>query len=162
MSLDNIILSPSLIRDLYRNNLVAIPPPPKPKSANGIAWLGNNEKHVVILITNNNAAFLGDEELDLLTRMLGACKLTLSDVAIINIGNKKEINHDTLSKQFKLEKALLFGVEPTDVNLPFQIPHFQVQNFNKAIYLTSPDLTTLLPDKDLRGKLWTGLQKMFI
>lgn len=162
MSLDNIILSPSLIRDLFRDNLVAVPQPPKSKMANGIAWLGNNEKNVAVLITNVNAAFLGDDELDLLTRMLGACKLTLSDVAIINIAREKELDHKSLNTHFKSQKALLFGVEPIAINLPFQIPHFQVQNFNDAQYLSSPDLTALLPDKDLRGKLWTGLQKMFI
>jgi hypothetical protein len=56
---------------------------------------------------------------------------------------------------------LLFGVDTSDLELPFTIPFFQIQNFNSQEYLTAPALKDLLENKNLKKDLWKSLQKLF-
>jgi hypothetical protein len=164
MSFENIQLSPYLIQNLYRNHLVRLDKPKKPKKATGkdIKHLGNNEKQIVVLINNNEAAFLSDTQLDFLSKILAACKLTLADVAIVNLAKEKDIDNERIDKEFEPGKVLMFGVEPTSISLPFQIPHFQIQKHNNKVYVTAPGLDILETDKELKISLWKCFQQVFL
>ena len=163
MSLENIRLSPLAVQNLYQHSLVHIEKDKKPVKAHGhtIKHLGNNKKNITILINNENAAFLSDTELDFLSKILAACKLTLADVAIVNLHKEKDLDHEKISMAFTPEKILLFGVEPTTLKLPFQIPHFQVQKYNNQIYIIAPPLGILESDKGLKKLLWACFQQIF-
>jgi len=163
MSLENIRLSPLSVQNLYQHNLVLIQKNKKPSKApgNSIKHLGSNEKNITILIHNEEAAFLTDTELDFLSKILSACKLTLADVAIINLHKEKQLDHEKISAVFTPGKIILFGIDPTTVNLPFQIPHFQVQKYNKQLYITAPSLGVLESDKELKKLLWNCFQQIF-
>lgn len=163
MSLDKIQLPPLVLQELFNKSLIdpEIIQPDKASIQSAIAFLGNNKKNITILVNCNNAKFLTDEELNFLLGILAACKLTMEDVSIINIKDAGKISYKSLSKELHAEKIFLFGVDPSEVELPLQFPHYQLQSYNKQLYLSSPLLSILQDNKAEKMKLWTCLKKVF-
>jgi hypothetical protein len=164
--LNHIKLTAGMIAGLYKDQLVEeqaqIVPVDPVKKANGtFKYLGENKKNILVLTDYNDVVFLPDEHLAFLTTILNACKISLGDVAIINIA-QTETDYRELKIQLNQQKALLFNVEPAQIQLPVSFPTFQVQSFDGCQYLLSPSLNTLENDKALKGKLWTSLQRLFL
>ena len=61
----------------------------------------------------------------------------------------------------KAEKIFLFGLGADALALPLQFPHYQVQQFNNQVYLSSVALNELQANKDEKMKLWNSLKKIF-
>jgi hypothetical protein len=173
MSLNDIRLNSQLISDLYASVLVEtnasdVPtidtpvdkPAQKTPSAKEVHYLGKNEKGILILISNDDAVYLPDEELAFLTTILSACQLSLADVAIINW---KTAGHDLNEVQQRLgiRHILLFDVSPLDAGLPINFPHFQIQQFNHRTYLSSPALSNVEKEVSIKRQLWPSLKKIF-
>jgi hypothetical protein len=123
--------------------------------------LGKNAKNIVLLVSNDTVPFLQDDELSFLTNILSACKLSLVDVAIVNIHSVKKDEVETLIEPLAPKHVLLFGIAPLSIDLPINFPQFQLQPFNKRTYLYSPDLKSLEANKDLKLKLWNSLKSLF-
>ena len=97
-------------------------------------------------------------ELTFLTNILSACNLSLADVALVNWHNKETAS---FVSELKSKKVILFGISPLQFDLPFNFPHFQIQNFDKTDYLTAPALAAISNDVNSKKELWTSLKKMF-
>ena len=159
MSLNNISLSPRLIADLYPNSLIEqLTPIPIPDT---IKFLGNNKKNILVLISKDNITFLENDELDFLSSILVACKLSLADVAIVNINSLTVINYRSIISQLKSKTILMFDVASDSIDLPFNYPYFQVQQFDQCTYLSAPGLKNIETDKTLKTQLWGCLKKLF-
>jgi hypothetical protein len=164
MSINDIQLSENTRRILFTKTLVEITP--SIKSGNDYAEhkiksLGGNEKNALFLVKDSENKFLGDEEMNLLSNLITACKLTMAEIALVNNANAT-INYQQLSDQFQAKKILMFGVGTSELNLPFSIPDFQIQPFQEQLYLTAPPLKQFLTNKDLKKELWICLQKLFL
>ena len=164
MSLDNIQLSYQSCAILYKSNLIG-DTSYKPKADSGekiqIESLGENQSQVLFIVDDPTHKFLPDEEMELLTKLVAACKLSIADLALVNF-NSHKCNYKQFIDQFKPKKILIFGVKNAELELPFDIPHFQVQQFQQQLYLTAPSLTTFLNNTNLKKELWTSLQKLFL
>jgi hypothetical protein len=172
MELNNIKLPASLIVELYRNSLVdstdqaaKFQPdfaaqekliPDKPWN-----FLGENLRNVLILVDINNTPHLPEVELNFLTAMLTACKLSVEDVAIVNVHSFPNVSYKELLGYFKTNRVFLFGVEPASLEMPLNFPHFQVQEFSGASFLYVPVIKELEADKVLKSKLWVCLRRIF-
>jgi hypothetical protein len=164
MSLDNIQLPPFTLQELFKTSLVGedtIQTGNASTQKTALSILGNNKRHIAIIVDNNEAAYLPDEQLNFLLGILSACKLTMNDVAIINIQKNKSLSYTILSKELNAEKVFLFGVETSQIGLPMQFPHYQVQHYNKQVYLSSPSFSILQNDKIEKTKLWLCLKQIF-
>ena len=164
MSLDNIQLPAFLIQELYKNSLVEFESPKpvqKIEVKSSINILGNNRSKVIIVVENNEAAFLPDNQLNFLLGILSACKLTMEDVAIINIYINKAITYKAILLELKAEKIILFGVTPAQLNLPVEFPSYQIQQYNNQTYVTSAMLANIESDKTEKTKLWNCLKQIF-
>lgn len=167
MDLNNLELSNKLLVNIYRNSLVELSNditydvPGAPDSEKGWKYLGDNKKNILIIVNYNEAAYLPDDHLTLLTNILAACKICLGDVAIFNLKQRENPAYKEIVNHFKCRIVLLFDVAPLAFGLPIQFPHFQVQLFNKCTYLLSPSLEELERDKNLKKKLWLCLQRIF-
>jgi hypothetical protein len=174
MSINNIELPAYAVAEIYTNSLVAeknaaaIPiasKEPLPQTATctntNWKWLGKNEQQILIIINNSEAVHLPDKELAFLTGILTACKLSLADVAIVNLNNHPGIGYKELTDEFKSRKVFLFGIEPATFDLPINFPHYQVQAFTGISFLYAPPLKELENDKKEKMKLWGCLKKMF-
>jgi hypothetical protein len=126
--------------------------------------LGNNRQQVVIVVRFPGEVFLPESHLQMLTKMLGACKLNLGDVAIVNEATQG-IDINLLKEQLHPKKLLLFGVTPEETGLPLNFPPFKDQEYAGCVYLCAPGLDQLNMDneegKTLKKKLWESLKKLF-
>lgn len=159
MSLNKIPLSARLIADLYPVALIEqLTQTDLPET---IKFLGNNQKNILVLVSKADIAFLEDNELDFLSSILVACKLSLADVAIVNINTLSVANYRFLISQLKSKTLLMFDVPSDAIDLPFNYPFFQVQKFDQCTYLSAPDLKSIELDKTLKTQLWNCLKKLF-
>ncbi len=173
MDLNSLQLPPSLLQELFSDSLVAAPVPMAPKPAPGPAgggqqlsyrYLGSNHKNIVVILRSKDAAIISDQHLTFLSKMLEACKKDLRDVAIVN-DLAVPVQADLLCQQLRPSIVLLFGLEPTQIKLPFNIPTFKAQAFDGCTYLYCPDLEALNQDTEegklLKSKLWLCLKPLF-
>ena len=127
-------------------------------------FLGNNKRQISILVQSPGAAFLPDEELSVLTKMLEACKLNMGDVALVNHA-VTAVNIDLLKQQLAPYIVLLFGLQPIGIELPINFPQFKIQKYDQCTYLYSPSLEEMVApteaSKLIKTKLWLCLKELF-
>ena len=164
MSLDNIQLPAIVLQDLFANALVDLKTQNAAAAsvaAGDLSFLGENKKMVSIIVDHANVIYLPDDELNFLLDILSACKLSMADVALLNRAKNPTLTYRELSEQLSAEKILLFGIEPSTLELPLQFPHYQIQNYNNQVYLSSPALRVLADKKEEKIKLWGCLKQVF-
>jgi len=164
MSLDNIQLPAIVIYDLFKNSLVDLntaPAVPASASEKGFSFLGNNEKKITVIVRDEEAIYLAEAELNFLVGILSACKLTMADIALVNLFQHTAVNYTNIAEKTGAERVLLFGYGPQDLELPLQFPNYQVQQYNGQVYLSAPDLTKIAADKAEKTKLWNSLKQFF-
>ena len=185
MELNNIILPVSVVADLYHSSLIEENEAAEkkitaaviekedmlhqaPKNEQGredgkTRWksLGNNQKNILVIVQHSDAVHLPDQDLTFLTGILGACKLSIADVAIVNINNHQQASYKELTTAFKSRIVFLFAVEPATFGLPMNFPHYQIQAFAGNSFLFSPSLKELENDKVQKSKLWVCLKRLF-
>jgi hypothetical protein len=164
MGLDNIQLPAIVLHHLFKDSLVDLNTykiDNENIAAGNLSYLGNNQKKVAIIVADEQAIYLPDEDLNFLMGVLAACKLTMADVALINIKKNDIFTYVELEQQLKAEKLLLLGVTPPQLELPLQFPNYQIQKFNSQIYLAAPALHLLAIDKTEKTKLWNCLKQVF-
>ena len=175
MNLNNIELPASVVADLYHTSLIltneifvekkAIKETPQHSGTTETTapwkWLGDNQKNILIIVNNNSVVHLPDNELSFLSGILGACKLNLADVAIVNLNNHLTATYKELNSFFKSKIVFLFDVEPASFGLPMSFPHYQIQAFAGSSFLFSPSLKDLENDKVQKSKLWVCLKRLF-
>ncbi len=126
-------------------------------------YLGNYEKKFIVLVNDESNVYLGDAELDLLTGILNACKMNLAHIAVINFKNHA-VNFQQLKKKLQPQFLVAFGVNALQIELPFSMPDYQVQQYDSCAILTAPPLQQLNQTtpaaKAEKTKLWNCLKKM--
>ncbi|HEY5368901.1 MAG TPA: hypothetical protein VIJ75_07910 [Hanamia sp.] len=164
MSLDNIRLSKKERQLFFAKNLIETT---QSNHLNEISKeieiknLGENLQQILFLVTNSENQFLPDEEMNLLSNLILACKLSMADIALVNTYNTS-FNYTELDHHFHPKKILMFGIPTSELGLPFTIPFFQIQQFREQLYVTSPPLKDYLNNKNLKKDLWECLQKLFL
>jgi len=179
MSLDDIKLSPFLVKKLYEKTLVVSSFAKEEKTeitknvvsknnisteidaVNAIKYLGKNNRHILIIVNEKEHKFLGDDELSFLMNILSACNITMADTALVNAYTDENVMYENLIKIFEPTTILFIGTEPQALGFPVQIPMYQVQSYNKQQYLCAPSLQKLSADKEEKKQLWVALKKIF-
>ena len=114
----------------------------------------------MVIVQQSSVPFLPDEELSFLTNILSACNLSLADIAILN-SNGLPVERLENAIEADAKTVILFGIDPLSIGLPINFPFFQLQQFNKRMYLYSPPLSEIEKDKPLKMKLWNALKNLF-
>jgi len=164
MSLDNIQLPGIVLQNLYNKSLFDLKPgnaEPALSKPGTISYLGSNQKKIIIILISPDAIYLPDDDLNFLLGILSACKLSMADIALINLSKNASLSYKDVSEQLFAEKVFLFGAGPELIGLPLQFPHYQVQQYNNQVYLSSVPLNELQNDKAEKTKLWNCLKKIF-
>jgi hypothetical protein len=174
MDLNHIEFPAALIANLYHSSLIedetglkkTIPKEkvfPADEITGSTPWksLGNNQKNILIVLKSNEAVHLTDKDLAFLTDILGACKLGLADVSIVNLKNHPDASYKEITSFFKSKIVFLFDVEPASFGLPMSFPLYQIQSFAGSSFLFSPSLGKLENDKVEKSKLWVSLKRLF-
>lgn len=175
MSLNSIKFETTDIALLFKNSLVDIDEKKQqsskitqsslPITGDAIAtewkYLGENNKKTLVVVRYADVVHLPDKQLSFLTKLLTACSLHLSDVAIVNYQDHQATQFNEVLNYFNPKSVLLFGLTPAEFGMPMNFPEFQVQAYKNAVYVSSPSLETIEPDKELKGKLWVCLKKIY-
>ncbi len=173
MNHPNFQLPDFVLSDLYKTQLVVINEsaiesnllqkkqleiPEKPE------FLGDNKKNICILVKEEEAVYLNDHSLQFLSAILAACKLNLGDVAIVNFRNNPS-NFTALKSWLQPRFLMVFDVSTTSLQLPFDLPNYQVQVYDQCSMLFAPPLNLMTDDskeaKLEKSKLWLSLKNMF-
>jgi hypothetical protein len=170
----NLVLVEASIRTAPASDHTRNIPPPEPILSSAYTgplkerpekwYLGNNGKKISILVHEPEAAFLSEESLDFLTKILGACKLNMGDVAVINIA-RYQAQFLEIKQELNPKTCLLFNVTAPAVKLPFTVPYYQVQEYGGCKFLMAPNLSHYYGDnaesKLEKTKLWASLKLIF-
>jgi hypothetical protein len=124
-------------------------------------FLGDHQKNVLLLVRYPDAVHIPDQQLSFITSVLGACKLGLADVAILNLAHAPSAIYKDVVEQFRSRVILMFDITPEGFSLPVHFPEFQVQPFNNIHFLHTPSLESMEADKILKSKLWVSLRRIF-
>ena len=167
MNSENNFLPPFVIASLYKNELVLIDhqkgaaPQQIQKS---ISYLGDNKKKITILLQDTTAVHVADESLQFLTAILAACKLNMGDVAIVNTVHQP-VQYTQIKTALNPSTIILFDISAAAIALPFEVPQYQVQQYDNCTLLFSAPLQSMLEKTDAakleKGKLWNALKKTF-
>ena len=170
MGLNNIEITDFIIGEWYKDNLVAQPSAPRTAplapstTPPSLKYLGNNRRNIALLVNSPDTAFLPDNQLAFLTKILEACLMTIADVAIVNQATAA-VTVTALRQQLQPKTILLFGLEPTIIRLPINFPAFKLQSYDDCMYLSAPALDLLVPNTEesklLKSKLWVCLKTLF-
>jgi hypothetical protein len=171
MSLDNIILPAAVVAGLYRKNLymiqeaggAATPVTGAVKPAESPAaptFLGGNKKNVLVAVNDPDAVHIETGRLEVITKILSACKLTLEDVAIYNTAGR-QTGWATLRQQLQPRFCLLFDIAPDVIGLPVVFPHYHQHQHDGCMFLLSNSIDEINRDNLLKSKLWLCLKSIF-
>ena len=163
MNLNTIQFDAADIALLFKNSLVEINTENPVSSATNGEWkyLGENKQKTLIVVRYAGEVHLPGRQLSFLTKLLAACKLTITDVAIVNFQHYTSSDFDRIIDHFKPKVVLLFDIAPGEFGMPMIFPQFQVQRYKEAVFVSSPSLEVIEPDKALKGNLWVCLKKIF-
>jgi len=170
MNLNTIKFDTTDIALLFKNSLVEINTSQKNLTQADIItgpvntrwkYLGENKKKTLVVVRYPDAVHIPDKQLSFLSKLLAACNLNLADVAILNFQDHRSSEFNEILDFFKPKIVLLFNIEPAEFGLPMIFPQYQVQGYKDAVFVSSPPLEVIEPDKTLKGKLWVCLKKIF-
>jgi hypothetical protein len=169
MSLNKLPLPNAVIVDLFRHSMVRAGMKENAAVAEADSnqpyrFLGGNLKRTNLIVYSPDSFSIPEKHLSFLVKILEACKMTLADVAILNHASRA-IDIDELREQLQPKTIILFGLEPKQINLPFNSPAFKIQEYDDCTFLYAPSMEELNQDSEdgklLKSKLWVCLRKMF-
>lgn len=129
-----------------------------------LSFLGNNKKNIVLVVQDETAVYVTDDILALLTNLLTACRLTIADIALLNISNKK-ISYKQVTGELQPSYLLLMGIDAKQFQIPLIFPEYKIQHYNNCQMLITQGLDTMLGEsreaKMQKSKLWLCLKELF-
>jgi hypothetical protein len=146
-------LTPDLLSAWYPEGLYVI------EEAHARQALKNNDRKKKYLFLSREKLEGNQELTTFLSGIIQACKISMDEVNIFT--PELVMDYRQIQEQFGPSFILMFGIETDEVDLPLVFPHFQLQPFNNAGWISSPDLTIIRNDKTMKTKLWNSLKQAF-
>lgn len=129
-----------------------------------IKFLGEHQKKILVLVQDPDAVHLNERAFDLLTSILNACKLTIADIALINVANKNFSLHQILT-QVPSEFVFVFDINPTQLKIKLPTKLYTPILLGETQLLFSNNLSQMQgidqASKIEKTKLWTALKLIF-
>lgn len=122
--------------------------PPKPP-----AYKGANKKGILILVEDANSEFLNEKDFTYLMKILGAVKLTIDDIALVNVNRTNNYSDLEFSNAIVFTSNHSLQKSKTTKYIPSVLG-------NKKILLADP-LDQIAESVDLRKALWDALKSIF-
>ncbi|MCM5529277.1 hypothetical protein [Parasegetibacter sp. NRK P23] len=169
MSINNIHLVPQQMAQFYRRGLVIIPEKtmesPSLNVAPPVKILGNFSRKILILVRYPNEVHLPEEQLNFLTNILQACKLSLDEVGILNIAQHTGLTYTRIMSELSPACQLWLGITSPAIEAPFRLEELELQTIDQIQFISSPPLEAMNQQSDtaksIKGRLWLNLKIMF-
>ncbi len=184
MKVEKTILPPAVLVSLYKDSLVLPEKEIKPaiipenklpgkeqatitdetEMASPIKYLGDHHKKILVVVNDPESVYLNETDFILLTSILNACRLTIADIALINVGNQKAGLHEMLTKLPSL-LVIAFDIDAKALKIKLPSTLYKTTPLGETNLLFSAALSTMqgssLDAKKEKGKLWTVLKQIF-
>jgi DNA polymerase III psi subunit len=115
-------------------------------------------KQKVIVLVNQ----LNPTDSELLGKILGAVKLDLQSVDIIELDKNQEVNLSKIFVQKSVNQLVTFGIDLSKVNLDVKLTPYQVLENQGVKFIYSDSLTAIQNDVPKKKALWGSLKEMFV
>ena len=129
-----------------------------------IKYLGDHHKKILVVVHDPESVYLNETDFILLTSILNACRLTIADIALINIGNQKASLHEMLTKLPSL-LVIAFDIDSKALKIKLPTTLYKTTPLGETNLLFSAALSTMQGSsadaKKEKGKLWTVLKQIF-
>ena len=140
------------------NNLIPI------NDLGQIKYLGEHLKQVTIIVKDELAVYLNENDLTLLSSILSACKLTLADIALINVAQQKLSLHEILNV-LPSKLVMIFDVSSTTLKIKLPTTLYKSIQLGDTYLLFSSALSLMQGGdqsaKLEKSKLWAILKQLF-
>ena len=134
------------------------------KELGQIKYLGEHLKQVTIIVKDELAVYLNENDLTLLSSILSACKLTLADIALINVAQQKLSLHEILNI-LPSKLVMIFDVSSTTLKIKLPTTLYKSIQLGDTYLLFSNSLSLMQGGdqsaKLEKGKLWAILKQLF-
>lgn len=149
--------------------VVAVMPEPLPKSAPRptVPPLVPPVQQSRLPQLNHKVLLLADEELDpsnllFLEKILKAVNLNIDGVDLLNLHGVRDVDFADLVHGKKIHHFITFGVPFKRVHLDIAMDRYQPVRFFGINFLMADSLPTIEADQNLKRRLWTALQQVFL
>jgi hypothetical protein len=129
-----------------------------------LKFLGDHLKKIVVLVNDKEAVHLNETNLGLLSSILNACKLTLADIALVNMASQPISIHEILTTlpsqlvlSFDLSSEQLKIKLPTTLYKPIVLGETQILFSSSLQSMQGGDQAAKLE----KSKLWNALKLLF-
>ncbi len=130
---------------------------PTPLSVSSQTTVYYQPKQKVIILLNS----LNPTDSDLLGKILGAVKLDLSSVDVVEIDKTKDINLSQIFTQNSVSQLITFGINLLKVNLDVKLIPYQILEKQGVKFIYSDSLSDIQHDIPKKKALWGSLKGMF-
>jgi DNA polymerase III psi subunit len=114
------------------------------------------KQKVVIVLTNLNPI-----DSELLGKILGAVKLELQSVDIIELDKNQTANLSQIFTQKSVNQLITFGIDLSKVSLDIKLNPYQILEKQGIKFIYSDSLTSIQNDIPKKKALWGSLKEMF-
>ena len=114
-------------------------------------------KHKVVILVHE----LNPTDIELLEKILGAVKLTLQNVEVIEMSKNKDINLSHIFTQKSVNQLISFGIMMSEVSLMIRLTPYQILESKGVKFISGVSLTDLQDDIPKKKLLWGALKEMF-
>jgi hypothetical protein len=129
-----------------------------------LKYLGDHLKQIVVLVNDPNAVHLNETDLGLLSSILNACKLTLADIALVNIATQPLSLHEILVT-LPSQLVLVFDISTTQLKIKLPATLYKPIVLGDTHILMSSSLHSMQgadqSAKLEKSKLWNALKLLF-
>lgn len=137
---------------------------PEKQPENVKYWLGDNARHILLIVKDPDHVYISDGNLDFLGKILAACHFNLSDVALVNIA-RTAIHFDQLSATLLPQYVILFQAQLSDVGLRNGLKPYQPDRREGCTYLQAASLSQMNNGtpaaKQEKQRFWISLKQVF-
>jgi DNA polymerase III psi subunit len=114
------------------------------------------KQKVIIIVTSLNST-----DSELLGKILGAVKLDLQSVDIIELDKNKEIDLSQIFTQKSVNQLVTFGIDLSKVSLDVKLTPYQILENQEIKFIYSDSLSDIQNDIPKKKALWGSLKEMF-
>jgi len=120
-------------------------------------YLGGNKKNFLITVHYPGIDFMADAHLTALQNTLKRLSFELEDVAILNLANYAEANHEMIVSYFSPQKMLLMGKNALPKNIsPLVLNQQQTQNNCTILFSFSFD--EMMDSNEYKKAFWEQMK----
>jgi len=127
--------------------------------------IGSNQKKLLVVYNEKDES---PERTEFLKKILGAAKFDMDeDILLLKLTQKEPFSFISLRTKVAdhlggIDNMLVFGFEPAHFGLNLDMQKYQSFRFYECGFLFADALSVLENEKQLKGALWGGMQKLFL